>query len=246
MTDTDDRPEPTIPPTDLRGESEPSPEQALRQRAERIARSTADQSPEAFAALSPEDLQRTVHELAVYQIELEVQNEDLRRAQARIAAAQERYLDLYERAPIGYCTVSEPGLIREANLTAARLLGLARGALIHQPISRFICREDQDVYYRFRQQMFKAHREPAAGVATDAEPHICTLRMAKPDGALLWVRLTATAAREMDGSPVCRIAISDISASKQAELDALNALMAAVPGVVYQFLVLPDGAWRFL
>ncbi|WP_295622800.1 hypothetical protein, partial [uncultured Lamprocystis sp.] len=69
MTDNDDFPEQAIPTTDLRGESESGPEQTLRQRADRIARDTAAQPPEAIAALSPEDLQRTFHELRVHQIE---------------------------------------------------------------------------------------------------------------------------------------------------------------------------------
>jgi len=250
MTDNDDRPEKAIPATDLRGESEPGPEQTLRQRADRIARDTGAQSPEAIAALSPEDLQRTFHELRVHQIELETQNEELRRVQAQIEHAHARYFDLYELAPIGYCTLAEPELIREANLTAARLLGLTRSALTGQPLSRFIVREDQDAFYLFRKSLFEAPLAARPGPEQDRSepvrtPRVCTLRMAKPDGAIIWVRLEAATATDADGSPVCRIAISDISSSKQAELDALNALMTAVPGVVYQFRVLPDGAWRF-
>ena len=250
MTDNDDFPEQAIPTTDLRGESESGPEQTLRQRADRIARDTAAQPPEAIAALSPEDLQRTFHELRVYQIELEMQNEELRRAQAQIEHARARYFDLYELAPIGYCTLSQPELIREANLTAARLLGLTRSALTGQPLSRFIIREDRVAFYLFRKSLFEAPLAARPGPEQDRSepvrtPRVCTLRIAKPDGAIIWVRLEAATATDADGSPVCRIAISDISSSKQAELDALNALMTAVPGVVYQFRVLPDGAWRF-
>jgi diguanylate cyclase (GGDEF)-like protein/PAS domain S-box-containing protein len=229
-----------------RGGSEPDAEPTLRQRAERIAHATANPSPEAGAALSSEDLQRTVNELAVYQVELEMQNEELRRVQARMEAMQTRYFDLYDLAPVGYCSISEQGLIRESNLTVARLLGLNRGALTGQPISRFIFREDQDVYYRFHKQLFEAPANAAPPSEPVVQPRMCKLRMAKPDGAILWARLEATIAREIDSSPVCRIAIIDISSSKQAELDALNALMTAIPGVVYQFLVRPDGTWRFL
>lgn len=64
-----------------------------------------------------------IHELRVYQIELEMQNEELRRMQGELGASQARYFDLYDLAPVGYVTVNEKGLIFEANLTAATLLG---------------------------------------------------------------------------------------------------------------------------
>jgi PAS domain-containing protein len=116
----------------------------LRQQAEAAARQEAAQSPETHEALSPAQMRQTLHELRVHQIELEMQNEELRRAQVELDAARARYFDLYDLAPVGYCTLSEPGLILEANLTAATLLGVPRGALVKQPISRFILPEDQD------------------------------------------------------------------------------------------------------
>jgi len=78
-----------------------------------------------------------LHDLRVHQIELEMQNEELRRTQADLEASRARYFDLYDLAPVGYFTISERGLILEANLTAATLLGVARGALIKQPLTRF-------------------------------------------------------------------------------------------------------------
>ncbi len=102
----------------------------------------------------------------MHQIELEMQNEELRRPQAELDAARARYFDLYDLAPVGYCTLSEKGLILEANLTAATLLGVARGALVKQPISRFILKEDQDIYYLHRKQLFET-----------GEPQTCELRI---------------------------------------------------------------------
>ena len=108
----------------------------LRQKAEALARERAVQTPEDCEALSPEEIRKTLHELRVHQIELEMQNEALRTAHARIEAGRARYFELYDLAPVGYCTLSEQGLILEANLTAATLLGMACGDLIGQPISR--------------------------------------------------------------------------------------------------------------
>ena len=98
----------------------------LRRRAEEMLREKADQSPQDLASLSPDELQHTLHELRVHQIELEIQNEELRRTQFELKTARERYFNLYDLAPVGYVTLSEKGQILEANLTAAGLLGVAR------------------------------------------------------------------------------------------------------------------------
>ncbi len=95
-------------------------------------------SPESLNALSPEETRQTLHELRVHQIELEMQNEELRRAQVEISAARARYFDLYDMAPVGYCTICEKGRILEANLTATTLLGVARAKLVDRHISQFI------------------------------------------------------------------------------------------------------------
>jgi len=157
---------------------------------------------------SPEHLLVTLHELRVHQIELDMQNEELRRTQAALGAERERYVDLYDQAPVGYCTVSDQELIVEANFAIATLLGVARDALFKQPISRFIFTEDQDIYYLFRRQPF------AAG-----KPQACELRMVTIDGTAFWAHLQATVTSDESGAPVCRMVISDITERKQAEAE---------------------------
>ena len=153
---------------------------------------------------SPEEARLVLHELRVHQIELEMQNEDLRRAQEELEASRERYFDLYDLAPVGYLTLSEQGLILEANLTAAKLLGIARGALVKQPLSLFILPEDQDIHYRARKQLF----------ATGA-PHAWELRLVRKDGDPFWARVEAAPAQGADGAEVCRVVVSDIAERKQ-------------------------------
>ena len=102
----------------------------LRQRAE--AKFSADKPP-VQASRSPEATEQVLHELEVHQIELEMQNDELRRTQSELEAARARYFDLYDLAPVGYVTLSETGLILEANLTAAQMLGVDRRALVKQP-----------------------------------------------------------------------------------------------------------------
>jgi two-component system cell cycle sensor histidine kinase/response regulator CckA len=178
----------------------------LRPRAEEMARRDGARTPENPEALSPEEIRRRLHELRVHQIELEMQNEELRRAQVELDAARMRYFDLYDLAPVGYCTVSETGLILESNLTAARLLGVPRGALVKQLISRFILKSDQDLYYRHRKRLFET-----------GELQAYELRMVNNDGAAFWVRLESTAAQAEDGKRVGRVVLIDITERKCAE-----------------------------
>jgi|ERR1035438_1022437 PAS domain S-box-containing protein len=181
----------------------------LRWKAEEIAQRKGGPSSRDRGPLSPEEARETIHELQVHQIELKMQNEELRRIQAELDAARAHYFDLYDLAPVGYCILSFEGLIQEINLTAVTLLGAARATLIKQPISRFILKEDQDIYYLHRKRLFESD-----------EPGACELRMVKKDGTAFWARLTSTPSslvRGGDGAPGSRLVLSDITDRKQAE-----------------------------
>jgi PAS domain S-box-containing protein len=160
---------------------------------------------------TPEAIEQLIHELRVHQIELEMQNEELRTAQAEIEAGLARYFDLYDLAPVGYVTVSEEGLILEANLTITTLLGVNRGALVKQPLTRFILKEDQDIYYLHHKILFET-----------GKPQRCELRLVKPDGSAFWAWLDGAFAEGSDGKPVCRVVLSDITEQKQAEAEILR------------------------
>ena len=147
--------------------------QALREKAEEVSRTTAEEQTATPVEMSAEEVRRLLHELRVHQIELEMQNTELRRTQDQLEAERARYFDLYDLAPVGYCTVSEQGLLLESNVAAINILRVTRAILIGQRMSRFILEEDQDSYYLFRKQLF-------AG----AQPQSCELRMVKKDGSV--------------------------------------------------------------
>ena len=138
----------------------------LRHRAESTLRERKKKAttPPATSA----DSRRLVHELEVHQIELEMQNEELRRVQEELEESRAKYFDLYDLAPVGYLLLGAHELILEANLAAARLLGVEKGQLVNKAVTRFIAREDQDIYYVHRQKLLRNAR--AAGVrAADDE-----------------------------------------------------------------------------
>ena len=138
---------------------------------------------------------------------LELQNAALRRAQAELAAARARYFDLFDLAPVAYVSLSEAGLIQEANLAAATWLGVARGALIQQPLAHFILNDDRASYSRYRQQLIEG-----------AAPQACELRMRHKDGAPVWALLAATLVPDPAGQPLWRVVLTDITERKQAAL----------------------------
>ncbi|MEI7673665.1 MAG: PAS domain-containing protein [Deltaproteobacteria bacterium] len=163
---------------------------------------------------------QTLHELRVHQIELEIQNDELRRAQAETENLRAQYFDLYDLAPVGYLTVSEKGLILEANLTAANLLGVAKKSLILQLLTRFIIKEDQEIYYRHHKGLLQTH-STSSGQA--GAPQSWEMRLLKKDGTAFWAKIEGNTAPDGDGAPTCRMAISDISEQKRAE-EALQQL----------------------
>ena len=188
----------------------------LRRQAEEIARQNTTQSPENLEALSFKEMLQTIHELRVHQIELNMQNEELRLKQAELDAAGARYFDFYDLAPVGYVTVSEMKLILEANLTTASMLGVMRSDLLKHPFSRYILKEDQDIYYLHREQLIKT-----------GEPQECELRMVKNDGTAFWTHLATIAVYGPEGDPVYRTVISDITESKNISEQLLLAKKVA-------------------
>jgi len=181
----------------------PGESATLRQQAEEILHGNAVN----LADFSAEDTQRLIHELQVYQIELDLQNEELREAQVALEAARDRYSDLYDFAPVGYFAISNKGLILEANLTGSSLLGIERGKLLSLPLSRFIIPDDQDLYYFCTKQLSET-----------GKLCYCEVRLMSEDNGTFWVRLDGVAVWDDEGNlSQIRITMSDITERKQVE-----------------------------
>ena len=195
---------------------DPKDAAGLRRRAEVQFQQAHLASAEAIAVMSPAEMQRTLQELRVHQIELEMQNEELRRAQVALDLARDRYFDLFDLAPVGYCTLSADGLILEANLTAATLLGVARGSLLKRPFFSFITAEDQDRFHLLRGKLTKTGA---------SEP--CELRLLRKGGDPFWAQLETALTLDAEESPLCRVVFSDASERKRTEAVLHTALSQA-------------------
>ncbi len=182
----------------------PDPDAKRRQRAEEILRERASAELE---DLSPEDARLLFHELQVHQIELEMQNEELRQAQFEIESMRDQYADLYDFAPVGYLTLEANGLISRANLTSVVMLGRVRSELLKQPFSRFVFKDDQNIYYLHFRRIFETQT-----------PQSFELRLTSSAGSPFHARLDGAIVKDgNENVSQCRIALSDITQQKQAD-----------------------------
>lgn len=179
---------------------------ALRQSAEKRHADRPMSVPAEQPAVSQLAMQHLLQELQVHQIELETQHDELPPAQTVLGAAQANYFDFHDLAPVGYCLVDDGGLITQANLTTAGLLGVMREVLIGQPVSRFIVADDQDTFRLFRQEL----------LASDASL-TCELRMYRADDSSFWVSLSALAVAAENGTAALRMVLTDMTERKSAE-----------------------------
>ena len=147
-----------------------------------------------------------MHNLQVHQIELQLQNEELRRTQLALEASRARYFDLYDLAPVGYLTVGANGLIQEANLCAAALAGVPRSALVQQPLSHFIAQSHQDCYYLCHQQLLET-----------GQAQTCELQLRQSADTTLWVSLNVSATQLDDDAVELRVVLVDISERKRLD-----------------------------
>jgi len=187
----------------------------LRRRAENRLRK---QPPKQARAKKQADAQRILQELQIHQIELELQNEELKQAKAEVDAGLEKYTDLYDFAPVGYFSLDEQGLILEVNLTGATMLGVERTRVIGRRFQLFVVPQGRPAFHGFLERIFSGH-----------EKQVCEASLLNAGRAAFWADLQGMSAVGIRGARKwCRVAVIDISVRKQAEetqhrLDVLGA-----------------------
>jgi PAS domain S-box-containing protein len=205
---------------------------SLRERAEARLAKQKDR-PREIASTDPKKL---VNELDTHQIELEMQNEELRRAQQELETSRNKFAELYDFSPVGYFTIDARGLIREANLTGAELLGVGRRLLTGMPFTVFIERNGLGAYEAHRKDAFKTQTRQT-----------CELRIKPRNAPLFYARLqSAIAANVDDKAGLLRTALIDISERKRAEDErekVISELQVALREIKTLTGLLPICAW---
>jgi len=154
--------------------------------------------------ISNDELLQSLH---VHQIELEMQNEELRSAHIALEESRTRYLSLYEFAPVGYLTLTREGLIVEINLTGATLLGMERNELINHRFSALVSNKDGDRWYLFFQHLIQDNFE-----------HDFELELHRGDHSPFDAQLHCRLITDNDKSPTIRVTLTDITQRKRIEL----------------------------
>ncbi len=177
---------------------------SLRRKAEEKLRTQLER----LQQLSARDIQELVHELGTHQIELEMQNEELRIVRDELESSRNQYAELYDFAPVGYFTIDAQGLIEGANLTGAHLLGIERGSLLKRPFISFIAEvADREIFSKHCSEVFQKQ-----GSQT------CEIRLKRKDGAAIYAHLQSRAKENIDGKAgSIRTTIIDITERKKAE-----------------------------
>ena len=180
----------------------------LRRIAEKKLQAKEESMSDYIDNMDQEDIKDTIHELKVHQIQLEMQNEELKRVQKELDISRSKYFDLYDLAPVGYLTLDKEGVIVEGNLMAVKLLGTDRRDLLGEPFTRFIMRDDQDIFYHHKKNIEKTQEH--------AE---CELKLLSNGAAPFWALVSTMLAEDESGNTYYRVVISDISRRKEAEIE---------------------------
>ncbi len=168
--------------------------------------------------LSKKESQRLIHELQVHQIELEMQNEALHQSRAEVEVGLSKYTDLYDFAPTGYLVLSPDGVIKQANLTSERMLGLLRSDMIGRRLGLFVAVADRVTFSTCLQVIFASGEKQ---VCEAALAHDVALRH---DSGCLFVQMEGSVSA--DGHE-CRLSMSDITARRQSD-EALRVSQAGL------------------
>lgn len=161
-----------------------------------------------------DNMKALIHEFSVQQEELKIQNEELRRAQLETEEERDRYSQFYDFAPVGFLTLSDKGLILEANLTFTSFIGIERKGLIHKPITNYIDTNDQDVFYLTSKKIYKTKSKQT-----------CELKLLNGSGGSFYVTLECAPIWDDDDNiSTIRVVVVNIDDSKKADQKYQNVL----------------------
>lgn len=176
--------------------------QSLKAEAEKRLSGASEAKPEKQGRTHEE----IVHELSVHQIELEMQNEALRKTQLDLEESRDRYADLYDFAPVGYFTFNHRGVIKDVNLTGASLLGVERKKLLNRGFGRFVSQENLAKWDRHLMDTWN-----------NTGKQNCELLLERSDGFRFHAGIESVRVDSGGGTPAVRSIMSDITERKQAE-----------------------------
>ncbi|MDO8707073.1 PAS domain S-box protein [Pseudomonas sp.] len=155
--------------------------------------------------VQPQPGEELLHELQVHQIELEMQNEQLRQSGVALEKSRDRYVDFYDFAPVGYITLNHEGMIDEINLTGAALLGVERNKLPHHRFAPIVATEDRDRWHLH-----------FLNVLTHDDTLSCELALQRGDGSRFYAQLDCLRLNKDGEKPVVRIVLTDITERKNS------------------------------
>jgi PAS domain S-box-containing protein len=181
-------------------------ESAERGQLRRMAEQLLDGTLEIGAGISEQGIRDVVHELSVHQIELELQNEELRRAQRALELSHRRFANLYDLAPVGYVTLNTRAVIEEANLATAEMLGVSQRALINAPFVLYVDPPSRKPFLRcFR-----------TAVGSEARENCATVLRSR-DGRSIAARLDSRTVRDEGSAVRVYLAITDVTEQTRLE-----------------------------
>lgn len=198
--------------------------EALRQKAEEKLENTFNKVSETPDVQDVEAIKQLMHELQVYQTELEMQNDELRTIHEQLRASEKRYSDLYDSAPISYITLDEAGKILDVNLTAAEKFGVEKPYLVNKSFYDFIDKAERDQLYLHLVEVMKSESLQQCELKIS---HNIAWGQTTQDGSQnpedFWALLESKVFRDKDGNRFCRTVLSDITTRKTMEKELKEA-----------------------
>ena len=188
----------------------------LRQKAEEVISKQASLSAENLENSLILDANQILHNLQVHQIELEMQNEQLLQAQRELELQKERYLKLFDFAPVAYFTLDDQQKIIDCNLASENLLGLNKLSLKSNSFTNFISKEHQDLFYFYIKDLKNTNKS----LATE-------MQMVMNNGSIFWGRLEACITTDFANAPIFRIIVSDVTKREKILMQKNDELKSA-------------------